>query len=70
MGTPGGNERVLLGSVLEDGAREERVDEAQHEHHGEAWGLKVEHPQLWAGLRQAPEVMASFQAAQAALWVA
>ena len=65
MGTPGGNERVLLGSMLEDGAREERVDEAQHEHHGEALWSKVEHPQLWAGLTRAAEAMASFQAAQA-----
>ena len=44
MGTPGGNERMLLGSVLEDGAREERVDEAQHEHHGEALWSKVKRP--------------------------
>ena len=33
-----------------------------------AWWLKVENPQLWGGLRRAPEAMVSFQAAQAALW--
>ena len=34
------------------------------------WWLKVENHQLWGGLRRAPEATASFQAAQAALWVA
>ena len=35
-----------------------------------AWWWKVEHPQLWGGLRRAAEATVSFQAAQAALWVA
>ncbi len=33
----------------------------------QTWWLKAENPQLWAGLRRAPEATASFQAAQAAL---
>ena len=37
---------------------------------GAAWWLKVESPQLWGGLRRAPEAMVRFQAAQAALWFA
>ena len=36
-----------------------------------AWWLKVENnPQLWSGLRRAPEARMSFHAAQAALWCA
>ena len=31
-------------------------------------GLNVENPQLWGGLRRAPEATVSFLSAQAALW--
>ena len=52
-GGGGGGQRVQQGLQLAE--------------QGQAWWLKVEHPQLWAGLRRAPEAMVSFQAAQAAL---
>ena len=37
---------------------------------GRACCLKVETPQLWGGLRRAPEATVSLQDAQAALWAA
>ena len=53
------------------GARDPRAGEARAAAAGvppRAWGLKVENPQLWAGLSRAPEAAACFRAAQALLW--
>ena len=64
--------RLVLEGVVEDHALALAVlhvllRHAQLRARG-AWRLKAENPRLWGGLWRAPEAMASFQDARAALW--